>query len=74
MLWIKNSQIFKFNVQAKTHRIFLVDSLDEQKKIVRYKLLEKYNYLNYRKSTFLKNLYILSLQLINKIYLNNIKK
>ena len=30
---------------------------------------KKYNYLNYRKSTFLKNLYILSLQLINKILL-----
>jgi len=25
---IKNSQIFKFNVQTKTRRIFLVDSLN----------------------------------------------
>jgi len=30
---------------------------------------KKYNYLNYRKSTFLKNLHILNLQLINKILL-----
>ena len=59
---------FKF-VQVKNLVKFFQLTLWTNKKKQYNNRSKKYNYLNYRKSIFLKNLHIINLQLINKILL-----